>query len=213
MPDYKDYVKNRNFDAAGFKEHFGLEGKSESEAYSKGSTTGTKQVGSLGTYMSEDDYNRLKNDDKVWELYAEVNGQEAADKKREGSDGLSINALDGLLDKVSAKDQKALTEGPKEPEAPVSVSPRLAEARTRVKQYEEDVLGGRSIVGAKDAAEQQADASSFLDRYKLKLDQDYSTNAAGDYVNRNDQARYDADMSEYNKKKAEYDAQTSSLGN
>lgn len=213
MPDYKDYVKNRNFDAAGFKEYFGLESKSEDEAYSKGSSTGTKQVGALGTYMSEDDYNRLKNDDKVWELYAKVNGQEAADAKREGNkDGLSINALDALFDDVSAKD-KADLNAPKEPEAPVSVSPRLAEARTRVKQYEEDVLGGRTIVGAKDAQEQQADASSFLDRYKLKLDQDYSTNAAGDYVDRNDQARYDAEMAEYNKKKAEYDAQTSSLGN
>ena len=137
-------------------------------------------------------------------------------QKHEGkgfSDVDSLSDVAGAVHWLTKGEQASKPEGPKEPEAPVSVSPRLAEARTRVKQYEEDVLGGRSIVGAKDAAEKQADASSFLDRYKLKLDQDYSTNAAGDYVNRNDQARYDADMAEYNRKKAEYDAQTSSLGN
>ena len=63
------------------------------------------------------------------------------------------------------------------------------------------------------AADQQADASSFLDRYKLKLNEQYTNDAAGDYVDRNDQARYDSEMAEYNKKKAEYDQQQSSLGN
>ena len=201
MPDYKDYVKNRNFDAAGFKEHFGLESKSEGDAYSKDSSTGTKQVGALGTYMDKKDYNRLKNDDKIWDLYAEVNGQDAADKKREGNqDGLSIDALDGLLDKVSAG--KNDDPKPTEPEAPVSTSPRLAEARARVSQYEEDVLSGRPVYGKKSFA--QNDGPSFLERYKLKLQDQTVQNEAGNYVDRDDAAQYDKAKSDYETRLSEW---------
>ena len=137
------------------------------------------------------------------ELYAKVNGQEAADKKRESDkDGLSINALDGLLDKVSAEDQKALTE-PQKPEEPVSVSPELATARARVQQYEEDVLSGNTVFG-KGAAEQQAEAESFADRYKKRMG---VQNEEGNYVAADDQARYDRDMETYNKARADFEAQ------
>ena len=61
-------------DAAAFKEQFGLESVPEGKAYSEGSTTGTKQVEGLGTYMTEKDYDRLKNDDKVWDMYSDVYG-------------------------------------------------------------------------------------------------------------------------------------------
>ena len=103
----------------------------------------------------------------------------------------------------SAKEQKDLTEGPQEPEAPVSVSPELATARARVQQYEEDVLSGNSVFG-KGAAEQQAEAESFADRYKKRMG---VQNAEGNYVAADDQARYDRDMETYNKARAEFEAQ------
>lgn len=99
--------KPGSYDESRFGSVFGLKPVSEDEAYSQGSTTGTKQVAGLGTYLSEDDYNRLRNDDKVKDAYAEVYGQSAADKKFEGNpDGLSINALDALFDKLAMVDEQ-----------------------------------------------------------------------------------------------------------
>ena len=45
------------------------------------------------------------------------------------------------------------------------------------------------------------------------MKEDYKQDPKGNYVATGDQERYDADMEEYNRKKAEYDAQNSSLGN
>ena len=99
--------KPGSYDESRFSSVFGLKPVSEDEAFSQGSTTGTKQVAGLGTYLSEDDYNRLRNDDKVKDAYAEVYGQSAADKKFEGNpDGLSINALDALFDKLAMVDEQ-----------------------------------------------------------------------------------------------------------
>jgi hypothetical protein len=99
--------KPGSYDESRFSSVFGLKPVSEENAYSKGSTTGTKQVAGLGTYLTEDDYNRLRNSDKVKDAYAEVYGQSAADKKFEGNpDGLSINALDALFDKLAQVDEQ-----------------------------------------------------------------------------------------------------------
>ena len=74
-------------------------------------------------------------------------------QKHEGkgfSDVDSLSDVAGAVHWLTKGEQEApKTEGPEEPAAPVSVSPKLAEARTRVKQYEEDVLSGRSVYGKK----------------------------------------------------------------
>ena len=144
---------------------------------------------------------------------------DAASSIKQKHEGKGFTDVDSLSDVAGAvhwltkgEQEAPKTEAPEEPDAPVSVSPKLAEARTRVKQYEEDVLSGRSVYGKK-SFEQTESGDSFLDRYKLKLKEDYKENPKGDYVATGDQERYDADMDEYNRKKAEYDAQNSSLGN
>ena len=142
---------------------------------------------------------------------------DAASSIKQKHEGKGFTDVDSLSDVAGAVhwltkgEKESKPEGPTEPDAPVSVSPKLAEARTRVQQYEEDVLSGRGVYGKKSF--EQNEGPSFLDRYKLKLKENYKENDKGDYVATRDQESYDADMEEYNRKKAEYDAQTSSLGN
>ena len=108
MSDYK----KGTFDADKFQDVFGLSTVDESEAYSEGSGTGSKQTGALGTYMSEKDYNRLKDSDEVWDAYASVNGSDAMNKKRDGG-SMSLNTLDALMDDLSVAKQTEETEAPK----------------------------------------------------------------------------------------------------
>ena len=167
--------------AADFKDIFGLEGVAEDQAYSKGSTTGTKQVGALGTYMTESDYNRLKNDDTVWDAYAAVNGEDAAAAKREGNqDGLSINALDGLFDKLSEGAAAPPTTGGDEP----TVQPETQAAIDRATAYEADLPNfGTDVFGERNTEvygydydwqngirpEGTPGAQEFADKYKLAV--------------------------------------------
>ena len=95
--------------------------------------------------------------------------------------------------------------GPTAPEEPVGQSEKLVTARTRVQQYEEDVLGGRKVFGKKSF--EQNDGPTFLERYKLKLDEQYEQDPNdGLYVKRDDADKYRTEMDQYNKDKAEYDA-------
>lgn len=158
--------KQGTYDADKFQKEFGLSTVDESEAYSEGSTTGTKQVGALGTYLTKDDYNRLKNDSKVWDAYASVHGSDAMEAKREQGD-MSINTLDALMDKLSTKapDKQTDTGSAKE-EPKMEMSPEYAHAKARVQQWTDDVTSGRT---GKELFGQAPDSTSFLDRYKLHL--------------------------------------------
>jgi len=127
-----------NYNAEDFKNLFGLESVAEGDAYSKGSSTGTKQVGALGTYMTEDDFNRLRNRDDVWDAYGSVYGEDAMKDKREGNeDGLSINALDALFDRLSA-DAPAADPAPEKPilAEGEKFSPQLSQAILETEKYE-----------------------------------------------------------------------------
>ena len=134
--------KQNSFDAQQFQDVFGLKSVDEGKAYSEGSTTGTKQTGALGTYMTKKDYNRLKNDDKVWDAYASVHGKEAAASKREKGP-MSINTLDSLMDDLSAdaKETAPTPKAPKPKEEFVEASPEIVEAKERVKAYEKEMRG------------------------------------------------------------------------
>ena len=141
--------KQGSFDAQQFEDVFGLKSVDEGKAYSEGSTTGTKQTGSLGTYMTKKDYNRLKDDDKVWDAYASVHGDEAAAAKREKG-AMSINTLDSLMDDLSAdaKEAAPTPKAPKPEEEFVEASPEIVEAKERVKAYEKEMRGDRFDVYA-----------------------------------------------------------------
>lgn len=188
MSDYKQ----GSFDAAKFKDVFGLSSVDEDKAYSDGSSTGTKQVAALGTYLTKSDYNRLKNDDKVWDAYASVNGQDAADKKRE-SGAMSINTLDALMDDLSAKKPEEAEEvAPTEPRKPYAKSPELAHAEARIKTHEEDVWSGKYSSDLYDMDyKPHAAATNFLDRYRMNLG---SKLADGLYEDPQDRERYNTEV-------------------
>lgn len=141
-------------------------GISEDEAYSEGSTTGTKQFGESGeTYITEKDYKKHRNSDQTWDAYSQVYGEDAMKEKREGNpDGLSINAFDGLMDKFYDGKNKSA----EKPE-PIQLSETAAKANAYVDAYEEEMLPnqGTYIFGNKEESKQVND--SFLDAYKLNL--------------------------------------------
>ena len=128
--------KAGSFDADKFKEVFGLTTVDEGDAYTKGSSTGSKQVAALGTYMTKQDYNRLKDSDEVWDAYAAINGKKAMEKKREGGD-MSINTLDALMDDLSAKAPQDNAET-KEPFQPVEKSEDHLEAEANYDKHFEN---------------------------------------------------------------------------
>ncbi len=133
--------KEGSFDAAKFKEIFGLKGTSEGKAYSEGSTTGTKQVGALGTYLTEKDYNRLKDSDKVYDAYSALRGEEEAQKKFEGGKGLSINSLDALFDDLSKGAPKEAAAVDTKPD-PIEYSPEKASAEAYSDAFTDFRRGG-----------------------------------------------------------------------
>ena len=157
--------KAGSFDAARFKDEFGLETVDEGEAYSEGSTTGTKQVGAIGTYMTKDDYNRLKDSDKVWDAYAAINGEEAAKKKRESGD-MSINTLDGLMDKLSVDKPKEKASIGKEKEKYVP-SEKIKQAVERVEKFEQNDYN--IFDPADNVSDGDSSAQHYLEQYKLNL--------------------------------------------
>jgi hypothetical protein len=140
--DFKSQL-DAGFGADALKKHFGLESVSEDKAYSEGSTTGTKQTDGLDTYMTEENFKNLRNNDKVWDAYAKVYGKDKMEDKRESEeDGLSINALDGLMDKLSIDEKKSLVE--EKPNEPIKHSPEIQQAKDRIRTYEEDIMSGRT---------------------------------------------------------------------
>ena len=151
--------------AEDFNKEFGLSKVAEGDAYSEGSTTGTKQVGGLGTYLTEDDFNRNRNSDKTWDAYASIYGEDAAKSKREGNeDGLSINALDALYDKL-AKGGGETTAPAKAKEKVQSYT--LSKARAMTDAYETDF---RPNLGNMMFDPEYKGGQKFLDKYMSNLE-------------------------------------------
>ena len=152
-----------------FRKTFGLEPVEEGEAFSEGSSTGTKQTGALGTYLTEEDFNRERNSDKTWDAYASVYGQEAMQSKREGNEeGLSINAFDSLMDKLSkdAPAEKATGDTP----AQRQLSEPAARAFARSEAYDMQMDDPQNYVDLKkggDAAQRVKDM--FTENYKSNM--------------------------------------------
>ena len=107
--DGKNYTRN-SMNADDLKNHFGLQsggdvGDGFNEAAGDLYGDRTKQNDLLGGgYLTNEKFEELRNTDKVWDAYAAMEGQAEADKKREKNpEGLSISALDGLFDNLTAK--------------------------------------------------------------------------------------------------------------
>ena len=143
-----------SFGKAELKKHLGLSGGNSD--YSEGSSTGVKGNALLGDgYLSEGDYKRLLGNDKLKQAFVASGG--SADSWS------SINDVDTAIDYLT----KSSDGGGDTSDKPVELSPRLATARARVAQYEEDRVSGQM---AKDLYNSEENpASGFLDRYKLKL--------------------------------------------
>jgi len=149
--DGENYTQN-SMNSDDLKNHFGLvDGSDVGSGFNKasGATDGNQTKGNalLGEgYLTDENYEKLRNSDKVWDAYAAMEGQEAADEKREGNpDGLSINALDGLFDNLTANaDPKG--EAPKaiKEDVPIEYSPEIQQAQERVSTYQNDIMSGKT---------------------------------------------------------------------
>ena len=106
--------------------------------------------------------------------------------------------------------------GPEEPEPPVSMSPKYVEAKERANLYENEVLEGNTnpygdrqkFDGSDDT---EGDASSFLSKYKLNLDNKYDQNDDGNYVDKKDNEEYKTAMEKYEEEKQRFEAEQAAL--
>ena len=167
------------YDADKFKKEFGIQAVSAEDAMTKGSSTGAKNVDAIGHYLDEKTYNRLKNDDKVWKAYGSVFGKKEAAKKREKG-ALTINALDGLMDRLSAEKPEAEpTPEPPKPMKDIVLSPEAQKINQTVKDWE---FGANNYIraespfaqGAKeeengDSRDNQESTQEFMSSYKNSL--------------------------------------------
>ena len=127
-------------------------------------TKGNKALGD--GYLTDETYNKLKNDSKVKAAYASINGQEAADKKF-SKGGLSINTLDSLFDDLTkTPEEQSAAEAAPEAKQPVVLSDRAADAIAYTKAYENIMLPRQ---GDYTIRNDQAVITDFNDDYKLNL--------------------------------------------
>lgn len=160
--DGKNYTRN-SMNADDLKNHFGLQDggdvgsgfNADAGASDDDKTKGNSLLGD--GYLSNDNFEKLRNSDEVWDAYAAIEGQAAADKKREGNpDGLSINTLDGLFDNLTAEADTKEAPEPIMGKEEIVHSPEIQQAKERVGKYENDVLSGKTsqqIYGGADAFE------------------------------------------------------------
>ncbi len=153
-------------------EEFGLQqGGDVGDGYNAGAGASdgnkTKSNKALGEgYLTDETYNKLKNDSNLKAAYASINGQEAADKKF-SKGGISINTMDALFDDLT-KTPEEEAEATSEPAAkePVVLSDRAAEAIAGSKAYE-DVMLPRQ--GDYTIRNDQSVVTDFEDQFKLNL--------------------------------------------
>ena len=153
-----------------FRKVFGLEPVEDGEAFSEGSSTGTKQTGALGTYLTEEDFNRERNSDKTWDAYASVYGQDAMKSKREGNEeGLSINAFDALMDRLS-KDAPEKEEKVTRDKSKTELSPQLAASmagQDASQAFDRDPMNYVKLMRGGDDFDEVT--GKYMDDYKLNL--------------------------------------------
>ena len=148
--------KEGSFGKAELKKHLGLSaGNSD---YSEGSSTGVKNNEVLGEgYLSKGDYERLLGNDKLKKAFIASGG--------DADSWSSVNDVDTAVDYLTKGNGGDKDYGGDQDN--IELSPRLATARARATQYEEDRVSGQM---AKDLYNSDENPSNgFLERYKMKL--------------------------------------------
>ena len=129
----------------------------------------TKSNKALGDgYLTNETYEKLKNDSDVKAAYASINGQEASDKKFSNG-GVSIDTLDALFDDLTKAPTEQAEDAPEAaPEAkkPVVLSDRAAKAIAYTKAYEDIFLPRQ---GDYTIRNDQSVITDFNNDYKLNL--------------------------------------------
>ena len=147
-----------SFGKAELEEHLGLTGGDST--YSEGSSTGVKSNDLLGEgYLSESDYKRLLGNKDLKKSFVASGGDPDSWE--------TINDVDSAIDYLTKEKEESVQKpsfvvGPNKK----GMSPKYAEAKARVAQWEEDVLSGRS---SKDVYGTSPDDTSFLERFRSKL--------------------------------------------
>ncbi len=122
-------------------------------------------------YLTNDQYEELKGDERIQDMYANIHGQEAAAKKFK--DGyISINTLDGLFDDYTKQpdpDEAVVAEVLPEEEPAIQYSPELGKALAYKKTFEENLLGAGKV-GDFLFARDDSERNTFNDAYSLNLD-------------------------------------------
>ena len=118
-------------------------------------------------YLTDETYNKLKNDSNLKAAYASINGQAAADKKF-SKGGISINTMDALFDDLTKTPEEEAEAAAPTPEAKedVVLSDRAANAIAYTKAYE-DVMLPRQ--GDYTIRNDQSVVSDFENDFKLNL--------------------------------------------
>ena len=130
-------------------------------SYSTGSSTGVKGNALLGKgYLSESDTKRLLGNSQLKEAFVASGGDPDSYE--------TINDVDTAIDYLTKdKEDTPKKDTFKAPLKEIEVSPRLATARARAAQYEEDRVSGQAAKDLYDPGNNAAEG--FLERFKLKL--------------------------------------------
>ncbi len=132
----------------GFKDHGNTESLGENWNADQGMMEGKEDIGDgnfqLGdsgqVYLDKDTWEKHRNSDETWDLYAKVHGEEAAAAKREGNpEGLSASAFDGMIDKAYEGGLETPVDEsiPETMDVTYKLSEHAQKAVERVKNYQE----------------------------------------------------------------------------
>ena len=118
-------------------------------------------------YLTDETYNKLKNDSNLKAAYASINGEAAAEKKF-SKGGISINTMDSLFDDLTKTPEQETEAVAPIPEAKedVVLSDRAANAIAYTKAYEDVMLPRQGDYTIKD---DQSVVSDFNNDFKLNL--------------------------------------------
>lgn len=172
----------KDWTAADFKNILGLSSRSDvGDNFNEGAgatdSDKTKSNPLLGKgYLSDDDFNRLKNDKAFQDLYMKKGGSKA-ERIKSGEfdwDEMSINHMDAFLDQYGSELKKGSGEKPV-----YNKSTKLAEAQANVKAYEDVFLPNQGDIMLNKMPDF---AQKYSDAYKANLrnDPDYAWKFKGE---------------------------------
>lgn len=113
-----------------------------------------------GGYLKIDGFSREQNDDLDTDQGDVFKSSLYKDSGADFSNFNTAKDVEGALAQLGG--------GPKEDKTPIAHSPKVAHAKARIAQYEEDVYSGKYADDLWNNKSKEA-SDNFLDRYKMKL--------------------------------------------